>query len=169
VDKSGKEETMSVIRNKSFSAPAETRTPDKTNVAVVDLGSVKNAESKRFCCFVYFVVLGATLYVSCMLLSVELGGSLFFHLLAYSTILLALMRLSKRAIADYCKSIGEWTYQTLGNAIGILIGSCIMLLLEKLFSNHSNIVSVLIISGVISFFVLGTLCPLVHKSSVVHE
>jgi hypothetical protein len=160
---------MSVIHNKSFSAPDETRTPDKTNVAVVDLGSVKNTDSERFRCFVYIVVLGATLYVSCMLLSVELGGSLFFHLLAYSTILLALMRLSKSAIADYCKSIGECTYQTLGNAIGILIGSYIMLLLAKSFSNHGDIAIAIIPSGVISFFVLGTLCPFVHKSPVVHK
>ena len=35
---------MSVIRKKSFSTPDETRTPDKTNVAVVDLGSVKVAQ-----------------------------------------------------------------------------------------------------------------------------
>jgi hypothetical protein len=130
---------------------------------------VRNADSEQLRCFVYFVVLGATLYVSCMLLSVELGGSLFFHLLAYSMILLALIRLSKRAIADYCKSIGEWTYQTLGNAIGILIGSCIMLLLEKLFSNHSSIALAIILSGVMTFFVLGTLCPLVHKSPIVHK
>jgi hypothetical protein len=74
---------------------------------------IRNADSEQLRCFVYFVVLGATLYVSCMLLSVELGGSLFFHLLAYSTILLALVRLSKRAIADYCKSIGECTYRLL--------------------------------------------------------
>jgi hypothetical protein len=160
---------MSVIRKKSFSAPDETRTPDKTNVAGVDLGSVTNSDSERLRCFIYFVVLGATLYVSCMLLSVELGGSLFLHLLAYSTILLASMRLSKRAIAGYCKSIGKCTYQALGNAIGILIGSCIMLLLEKLFLNHSNIVPAIILSGVLTFFVLGTLCPWVHKSPVVHK
>ena len=35
---------MSVIRKKSFLEPDETRTPDKTNVAVVDLGSVKVAQ-----------------------------------------------------------------------------------------------------------------------------
>ena len=130
---------------------------------------VRNADSEQLRCFVYFVVLGATLHVSCMLLSVELGGSLFFHMLAYSTILLALVRLSRRAIADYCKSIGECTYQALGNAIGILIGSCIMLLLEKLFSNHGDIALAIILSGVMTFFVLGTLCPLVHKSRVVHK
>jgi hypothetical protein len=129
----------------------------------------RNTDSSRLHRLVDFVVPGAMLFVSCMILSVELGGSLFFHMLAYSTILLALMRLSKRAIADYCKSIGEWTYQTLGNAIGILIGSCIMLLLEKLFSNHSSIALAIILSGVISFFVLGTLCPLVHKSPIVHK
>jgi hypothetical protein len=45
---------------------------------------VRNADSEQLRCFVYFVVLGATLYVSCMLISVELGGSLFSHLLTRS-------------------------------------------------------------------------------------
>lgn len=35
---------MATIIKKSFSAPDETRAPDKTNVAVVDLGSAKVAQ-----------------------------------------------------------------------------------------------------------------------------
>jgi len=130
---------------------------------------VRNADSRRLHRLVDFVVLGATLYVSCTILSVELGGSLFFHMLAYSTILLAFVRLSKRAIANYYKSIAESTRKILGNAIGILIGTCIMLLLEKLLSNHSDFIVAIILSGVMAFFVLGTLCPLVHKTSLIHK
>ena len=143
---------------------------------------VLNADSGRSYRLVDFVVLSATFYVSCMLLSVESGGSLFFHMLAYSTIPLAFVRLSKRAIANYScvylreqtianyhKSIGESTRKILGNAIGILIGTCIMLLLEKLLSNHSDFFVAIILSGVMAFFVLGTLCPLVHKTLLVHK
>jgi hypothetical protein len=130
---------------------------------------VRNADSERLNWLVYFVVLGTTLFVSCMLLSVELGGSLFFHMLVYSTILLAFVRLSRRAIANYYKSVGECTRQVLGNAIGILIGTCIMLLLEKLLSNHSDFTVAIILSGVMGFFVLGTLCPLVPKTSLEHK
>jgi hypothetical protein len=130
---------------------------------------VRNADSGRLHRLVDFVVLDATFYVSCMLLSVELGGSLFFHMLAYSTILLAFVLLSKRAIANYYKSIGESTRKILGNAIGILIGTCIMLLLEKLLSSHSDFTVAIILSGVMAFFVLGTLCPLVHKTSLGHK
>jgi len=50
---------------------------------------VRNADSGRLYQLVDFVVLSATFYASCMLLSVESGGSLFFHMFAYSTILLA--------------------------------------------------------------------------------
>ena len=125
-----------------------------------------NADSRRLHRLVDFVVLGATLYVSCTILSVELGSSLFFHMLAYSTILLAFVRLSKRAIANYYKLIGESTRQILGNAIGILIGTCIMLLLEKSLSNHSEIIVAIILSSVMAFFVLGTLCPFVYKTSL---
>ena len=128
-----------------------------------------NVDSRRLHRLVDFVVLGATLYVSCTILSVELGGSSFFLILAYSTILLAFVRLSKRAIANYYKLIGESTRQIFGNAIGILIGTCIMVLFEKLLSNHNDITLVIILSGVMAFFVLGTLCPLVYKTSLVHK
>jgi hypothetical protein len=130
---------------------------------------VRNADSRRLHRLVDFVVLSATFYVSCMLLSVELGGGLFFHMLAFSTILLAFVRLSKRAVANYNKSIGENTRQILGNAIGILIGTCTMLLLEKLLSNHSDFIVAIILSSVMAFFVLGTLGPLVHKTSLVQR
>ena len=130
---------------------------------------VRNADSRRLHRLVDFVVLGATFYVSCMLLSVELGGSLFFHMLAYSTILLAFVLLSKRAIANCYKSIGESTRKILGNAIGILIGTCIMFLLEKLLSNYNDFTVAIIFSGVMAFFVLGTLCPLVPKTSLGHK
>ena len=130
---------------------------------------VRNADSRRLHRLVDFVVLGATFYVSCMLLSVESGGSLFFHMLAYSTILLTFVRLSKRTIANYYKSIGESTRKILGNAIGLLIGTCIVFLLEKLLSNHSDFIGAIILSGVMAFFVLGTLGPLVHKTSLGHK
>ena len=130
---------------------------------------VRNTDSGRLPRLIGFVVLGATFYVSCMIVSVELGGSLFFHTLAYSTILLAFVRLSKKAIANYYVLFGESMRQILGNAIGILIGTCIMLLLEKLFSNHSEITEAIILSGVMAFFVLSTLCPLVRKTSLVHR
>jgi len=133
------------------------------------MSDVRIADSRRLHRLVDFVVLGAMLYVFCAILSVECGGCLFFHILAYSTILLAFVRSSKRAIANYDKLIGESTRQILGNAIGILIGTCIMLLLEKPPSNHSDLTPAIILSGVMAFFVLGTLCPFVHKTSLVHK
>lgn len=130
---------------------------------------VRNADSRQLHRLIDFVVLAATLYVSCMILSVELGGSLFFHVLAYSTILFTFVRLSKRAIANYYKSIGESMRQILGNAIGILIGTCIMLLLEKILSNNSEFIGAIILSGVMAFFILGTLGPIVHETSLGHK
>lgn len=127
---------------------------------------LRNAASRRLYRLVNFVVLGATLYASSMLLSVELGSNLFVHMLGYATILLAFVQLSMSAIAHYYKSVSECTRQILGNAFGILIGTCVMLLLEKLLSNNSGIIAVIIFSSVMAFFVLGTFCPLAHKTSL---
>ena len=122
-----------------------------------------HAESRLLDLLVDFTVLGAAFYISCMLLSAGSGGSLFIRLLAYSTILLTFVRLSKRAIANYCKSIGESTRKIIGNAIGVLIGTCIMLLLANMLSNSSDFTPAIILSSVMAFFVLGTLCPLSIK------
>jgi hypothetical protein len=130
---------------------------------------VLHADSRRFDRLVDFTVLGATFYVSCMLLSVELGSSFFFQTLAYSTILLVFVRLSKRTVASYNKSIGETIRQILGNATGILVGTCVVLLLGKILSARGDIFVAVILSGVMAFFVLGTLCSLVHKTSLVHK
>jgi len=101
-----------------------------------------------------------------MILSVELGEGLFFHMLAYSTILLGFIRLFKRVVDNYCPSVGESTRQILGNAIGTLIGACIMLLLEGLFSNLGDITVIIILSSVMAFFVLGTISPIMHTHSL---
>ena len=130
---------------------------------------VLHADSRLLDRLVDFTVLGATFYVSCMLLSVELGSSFFFQTLAYSTILLVFVRLSKRTVASYNKSIGETIRQILGNATGILVGTCVVLLLGKILSARGDILVAVILSGVMAFFVLGTLCPLVHKTSSVHK
>ena len=133
------------------------------------MSDVRNTSSRQLHRLIDFVVLGITFYVSGMILSVELGGGLFFHTLAYSTILLGFVRLSKRAIANYFTSIGESTRRILGNAIGILIGARIMLLLEGLTSNPGDLTVVIIISSVLAFFVLGTFSPFMHTTSLRHK
>ena len=153
--------------NNTFSLKTNKRVAHKANCREVD--DDRYADLERLHLLVDFVVLGATYYVSCMILSVELGGSLFFHMLAYSTILVTFARLSKRATANYFKSIGESTRKILSNAIGILIATPIMLLFEKLLSNHSDFTPAIILSGIMAFFISGTLCPLVHKTSLVHK
>ena len=130
---------------------------------------VLHADSRLLDRLVDFTVLGATFYVSCMLLSVDLGSSFFFPTLAYSTILLVFVRLSKRTVVSYNKSIGETIRQILGNATGILVGTCVVLLLGKTLSARDDIFVAVILSGIMAFFVLGTLCPLVHKTSLVHK
>ena len=133
------------------------------------MSDIRNADSRLLDRLVDFTVLGATFYLSCILLSVELGSYVFFQILAYATILLVCVRLSKRAITSYNISIGGTTRQILGNATGILIGSCVVLLLGKILSVRGDLVVVITLTGVMAFFILGTLSPIVHKTPIVHK
>ena len=116
-----------------------------------------------------FVVLGVSFFASCMFFSVDLEIDLLFQVISYATILLVCVRLCKRAIVSYDKSIGEFSRQILGNAIGIFIGSCLVLVLAKLVLAGGEIFVAVIFSSVMSFFILGTLSPIVHKGPVVHK
>ncbi len=106
-----------------------------------------------------------TFYFSCLVLSIELESGLFIQVLSYATIMLVFVQFCKRAIVSYKKSVSEISTQILGNAVGILIGTFIMLFLEILFSSNVELVVAIILSSVMAFFILGTLSPIVHKKT----
>ena len=133
------------------------------------MSNIRDTDPRLLDRLVDLTVLSATFYISCMLLSVELEGSLLLQAFAYLTILLVCVRLSKRAITSYNKSIGETTRKILGNATGILIGTCVVLLFGKILLIGGDIIVVVILTGVMAFFILGTLSPIVHKTPIVHK
>ena len=133
------------------------------------MSAIRNNGPSSLYRFVDFVVLGTTFFISCMLLSVETGSGFFLQIIAYSTILLICVRLFKRAIVGYNKSIGEVSRQILGNGGGILIGTCILLLIEILLSANGQLIVAIVFSSVMAFFILGTISPIVHKTPIVHK
>ena len=130
---------------------------------------IQNTDSRVLNRVVDFAVLGVTFFLSSLLFSVAWGSTLLLQVLVYSTILLVCVRLSKRAIVSYNRSIGEASRQILGNGAGILIGTCIMSVLAKLVSASDGIFVVVIFSSVMAFFILGTLSPILHKTPKIHH
>jgi hypothetical protein len=125
----------------------------------------QNTHPKLFNRFIDFTVLALTFYLSCLLLSVEIDSGLWLQILAYSSIVLIFVRLCKRAIVGHWKSLSALNRQILGNAAGILVGTCVMLALETFIAGSGEIIVALIFSSVMAFFVLGTLSPLFNKKS----
>lgn len=115
--------------------------------------------------FVCFTVLGGTFFLCCTIMSAELGNNLFLQILAYASIISIFISLSRRALNSYCQSIGIICHLILGNAIGIVISSCIMLLLGSLFLDQGVFTFVITVSGIMAFFILGVFCPLIHEAS----
>ena len=130
---------------------------------------VLHADARLLPRFLDFTVLAAAFYLSFELLSVELEGNFLFHSLSYSTILSVFMSLSRRTVVALSKSIGDICCQILGNAIGILIGTCFVWLLAKIVLARGDISVAVILSGIMAFFVLGTLCPFVYKAPLAKE
>jgi hypothetical protein len=125
----------------------------------------QNTHPKLFNRFIDFTVLALTFYLSCLLLSVEIDSGLWLQILAYSSIVLIFVSLCKRATVGHWKSLSALNRQILGNAAGILVGTCVMLVLDRLVTGSGEIVVALVFSSVMAFFVLGTLSPLFNKNS----
>jgi len=125
----------------------------------------KITNPKLFIRIVEFSVLGSAFFLSCLMLSVDIAGDLFIQALIYAMILAFFVRFAKGVGVRHKKSPNYITRQILCNAVGILVGTCAMLLLEKMFAIGDDIFVAVICSGVMAFFILGTLSPLEHKKS----
>jgi len=113
-----------------------------------------------------FLVLGFTFFLSCLLLSSDAVGDLFLQTVLYAATLVAFVCLSSRIVVRDNTVSNSLTRQISSNAAGILIGTCVILVFEKLFVTGSEFFAAVIFSGVMAFFILGTLAPLkVYNSS----
>jgi hypothetical protein len=63
------------------------------------------------------------------------------------------------------ESIGEVSRYILANAVGILAGTCGVLILQSVVSTSGGFSAVVIFSSAISFFVLGRISSMVHSST----
>jgi hypothetical protein len=133
----------------------------KDAIAVID--------AKKINCLnlvVNFLVLGFTFFLSCLLLSVGAEGDLFLQTVFYAATLVAFVCLTNWIAMRDNTVMNSLTRKIFSNAVGIMIGTCVILVFENLFATGSDFIAAVIFSGVTAFFILGTLAPLiVCKSS----
>lgn len=107
-----------------------------------------------------FLVVGGTFLIACLALSIEVNSSLLLIAMAYAAIVLVFIRLGRGWIFAYHSSLSNTARRIIGNATGIFVGTAVLLVLTDLLPINSEIMIVVIISGVMSFFTLGTLSSL---------
>jgi len=120
----------------------------------------ENTGSKLVIRLIEFGVLCTAFYSACQLFVVDIGESVFFYMAIYSTVVILSIILSQRWICAY-RTIGEVSRYILADAVGILVGACGVLMLQSFFFTSTGFPAVIIFSSVISFFVLGTISPMV--------
>ena len=113
-----------------------------------------------------FLILGFTFFLSCLLLSVDAVGGLVLQTLLYAATLVAFVCLTSWIAMRDNTVTNSLTRRIFSNAAGILIGTCVILVFKGLFATGGDFIAAAIFSGVMAFFVLGTLTPLIiYKSS----
>ena len=122
----------------------------------------KNINAKPEFRLVEFAVLYATFYAACLLFGVYSGENLLLHLFIYSAVVSLSINLSRRWIWSY-KSISELSRYMIADAVGIPTGTCAVLLLQSFILASVEVSVAVILSSIVSFFVLGTISPLVRS------
>jgi len=113
-----------------------------------------------------FLVLGFTFFLSCLLLSVDAVGDLVLQTVLYAAVLVGFVYLTNWAATRGNSSANSLTRKIVNNASGILIGTCVILGFGGLFATNGEFIWAVIFSGLMAFFILGTLAPLTaYKSS----
>ena len=126
---------------------------------------MKNGEfrnSKIIARAVDFIVLGFTFYVTCSILSVDTASNIFLLTIVYSGVILVSVRIGKHLLSPVFSSLNTVLKLMLNNAMGLLIGASIMLVLGFIIPGFSEFSVAIIIASVMAFFILGTLSPLIR-------
>lgn len=129
------------------------------------MSELENTGSKLIVRLIELAVLCAAFFSACRLFAVDIGESLFIHMAIYSTVVILSIILSQRWFCAY-KTIGEVSRYILADAVGILAGTCGVLILQSVVSTSVGLSAVIIFSSVISFFVLGTISPMVRIANL---
>ena len=126
---------------------------------------VRSSRPRYLDSIVIFLVLAASFILSCLVLPLDMNPGLILHWLFYATIVVCLVQLSMRWMPDNLAPSTGVARRILANAAGIVVGTGIMLAVESALADGSNMIVALVISGVVAFFVLGTLSPLITRSN----
>lgn len=129
------------------------------------VSELENTGSKLIVRLIELAVLCAAFFSACQLFAVDIGESLFIHMAIYSTVVILSIILSQRWFCAY-KTIGEVSRYILADAVGILAGTCTVLILQSVVFTSVGFSAVIIFSSVISFFVLGTISPIVRSADL---
>ena len=129
------------------------------------MSELENTGSKLVVRLIELAVLCAAFYSACQLFAADIGESLFIHMAIYSTVVILSIILSQRWFCAY-KTIGEVSRYILADAVGILAGTCGVLMLQSVVFTSVGFSAVIIFSSVISFFVLGTISPMVRSANL---
>ena len=128
------------------------------------MSELEHTGSKLVARLIELAVLWAAFFIACQLFAVDTGESFFMHMAIYSTVVILSITLSQRWFCTF-KTIGEVSRYILANAVGILAGTCAVLILQSVVSPSGGFSAVVIFSSVISFFALGTISSMVHSGS----
>ncbi len=120
-------------------------------------------EINLFARVVDFIVLGATFYASCLILTSGGEGNLSYQALVYASVILLAIRIGRSLLGKVLKSHSRVVRLMLYNATGLIAGAIVLSLLSVVVPGLIGPIVSIVVASVIAFFVLGTLSPLLMK------
>ena len=126
------------------------------------VSELENSGPRPVTRLIELVILCVAFYIVCRLLAVDTTEALFRQMAMYSAVVMLSIILSQKWFGAY-KSISEVSRYILADAVGILAGTCAVLMLQSFVAASVEFSMAVVLSSVVSFFVLGTITSLVRS------
>ena len=128
------------------------------------MNSINKSQTKIIRKLVDFIILSGLFFLSCQIIPWSFQENILMTSMAYAIVVIISLQICQHLIQSAFKSTNSVIQLMLNYAAGLIIGTCVMLVIGFIAASMEGLAVVAILASIMAFFVLGTVSPLAKSN-----
>ena len=128
------------------------------------MNSINESHTKVIGKLVDFIILSALFFLASQIIPWSFQENILMTSMIYAVVVIISLQICQHLIQSAFKSTNSVIQLMLNYAAGLIIGTCVMLVIGFIAASMEGLAVVAILASIMAFFVLGTVSPLAKSN-----